>query len=457
MSAFPLRRHGRDNLADMTADARLERLPVPAKPVTVPSFDIVERAAVVDAYVRDFTAGFDMPPSVSTRDAANVTRPQCVLVTGATGSLGAHLVAELVARPDVETVFCLNRVSRGSDAAQRQRKSLAEKGLELEPGHLAKLRIFETDASKPQLGLSDEQYEGLTRAITAIIHNAWPMSGVRPIRGFEAQFAVMRNLIDLARDAAACSPRTVTFQFISSIAVVGHYPMWSGTVHVPEQRVGIESVLPNGYGDAKYVCERMLDTTLHKHPGPFRTMCVRLGQVAGNSKTGYWNSLEHLSFLVKSSQTLRALPDFSGKLSWTPVDVVASTLADLVLGSVSGSPTASTPYSIYHIDNPVGQPWQNMVPVLARALGIPSSNVLPFTEWVRRVRHFPGSVERDNPAFKLIDFLDGNFLRMSCGGLLLDTAHTRQHSPTLAAMGPVSDVTAEGYIRYWRRTGFLSA
>ena len=186
-------------------------------------------------------------------------------------------------------------------------------------------------------------------------------------------------------------------------------------------------------------------------------MCVRLGQVAGSSKTGYWNSLEHLSFLVKSSQTLRALPDFSGQLSWTPVDVVASTLAELALGSVSGSPAASPPYPIYHIDNPVRQPWQDMVSVLARALDIPLANVLPFTEWVRRVRRFPGSVEKDNPAFKLIDFLDENFLRMSCGGLLLDTAHTRQHSPTLAALGPVSDEMAEGYVRYWKRTGFLAA
>ena len=420
------------------------------------SFDTAERAAAVNTYVQKFTAGFAMPSSVSTRGAPNSARAQCILVTGATGSLGAHLVAELIARPDVKTVFCLNRVSRGSDAEQRQRKSLAEKGLQLESDDWAKLRIIETDASKTHLGLSDEQYDGIAQMVTAVIHNAWPMSGVRPLRGFEAQFAVMRNLIDLVCDAA-CNSQPVTFQFISSIAVVGHYPLWSGNARVPEERVGIESILSNGYGDAKYVCERMLDATLHKHPRTFRTMCVRLGQVAGSSKTGYWNSLEHLSFLVKSSQTLRALPDFSGQLSWTPVDVVASTLAELALGSVSGSPAASTPYPIYHIDNPVRQPWQDMVSVLARALDIPLANVLPFTEWVRRVRRFPGSVEKDNPAFKLIDFLDENFLRMSCGGLLLDTAHTRQHSPTLAALGPVSDEMAEGYVRYWKRTGFLAA
>jgi thioester reductase-like protein len=201
----------------------------------------------------------------------------------------------------------------------------------------------------------------------------------------------------------------------------------------------------------------MLDATLHRYPEYFRPMCVRLGQVAGSSKTGYWNSLEHLSFLIKSSQTLRAFPDFKGELSWTPVDAVASTLADLVSYSASDFSAASTVYPIYHIDNPVRQAWSHMVPVLAAALKIPQTKILPFTEWVSRVRHFPGSVEKDNPAFKLIDFLDDNFLRMSCGGLLLDTVHTQQHSPTLASLGSVSNETAGSYIRHWKATGFLAA
>ncbi|KAJ5641292.1 hypothetical protein N7490_005292 [Penicillium lividum] len=441
----------------MASGPQFDRLRLPLKQTIQSTFNNNERAAAVDDYVERFTSGFAMQPSASSQVNAKGGRAQCVLVTGATGSLGAHLVMELLGRSDIETVICLNRLSRGNNPEQRQQKSMEEKGLRLDSSdQFSKLRIIETDTSKPQLGLTAERYKDLTGMVTAIVHNAWPMSGARPIRGFEAQFAAMRNLIDLARDAAYVS-QTITFQFISSIAVVGYSPLWSGNRNVPEERVGIESILPNGYGDAKYVCERMLDATLHKYPDNFRPMCVRLGQVAGSSKTGYWNSLEHLSFLIKSSQTLRAFPDFQGELSWTPVDAVASTLADLVSYSASDFSAASTVYPIYHIDNPVRQAWSHMVPVLAAALNIPQTNILPFTEWVSRVRHFPGSVEKDNPAFKLIDFLDDNFLRMSCGGLLLDTLHTQQHSPTLASLGSVSNETAERYIRHWKATGFLAA
>lgn len=93
--------------------------------------------------------------------------------------------------------------------------------------------------------------------------------------------------------------------------------------------------------------------------------------------------------------------------------------------------------------------------VLAPELGIPQRNIFPFGEWVRRVRHFVGSVERDNPAFKLIDFLEGSFERMSCGGLLLDTEKARRRSETLAGVGPVADDVARRYIHYWRDTEFL--
>lgn len=74
----------------------------------------------------------------------------------------------------------------------------------------------------------------------------------------------------------------------------------------------MESVLPSGYSDAKFVCERMLDETLHLDRKRFRAMAVRIGQISGSKTSGYWNPIEHLAFLLKSSQTLQALPQFEG-------------------------------------------------------------------------------------------------------------------------------------------------
>ena len=289
------------------------RLPKPEKPAPkIESNDLVAREKNISAYILKFSAGFDAP-TASPDSAPLDLDSQCVLITGATGSLGSHLVKEFAERSDVKTVICLNR--RGSsDPLERQKHAFASRGVILDGKAFAKLQVLETDIAKPKFGLADAEYVTLVGRVTSILHNAWPMSGKRLIKGFEAQFQALRNLIDLARDIACARPQGVKvgFQFISSIGVVGHYPLWSGVTRVPEERMEVKSVLPNGYCEAKFTCERILDETLHKYPDRFRTMTARLGQVAGSKVSGYWNPMEHFSFLIKSSKTLKALPDFDG-------------------------------------------------------------------------------------------------------------------------------------------------
>ncbi|KAJ5918177.1 Type I Polyketide synthases (Type I PKS) [Penicillium verhagenii] len=413
---------------------RYERLEIP-RSVKVPSADLVARQETVERYVHDMTIGFGdsikncsmpMPGHLSGQSTS-----RCVVVTGATGSLGCHLVAKFVSLPDVTQVICLNRRSR-QDPRSRQEQALLKKGITLPNEAAEKLCVFETDMSQSQLGLSSHDYVFLIRKVTHIVHNAWLMNAKWPIKNFEPQLRIMRNLLDFARDVSIVRPKNtkVTFQFISSIATVGHWPIWTERPSVPEERMTIDSVLPTGYGDAKYTCELMIDETLHRHPDRFRAMTVRLGQVAGSSTSGYWNPTEHLPFIIKSSQTLKALPDFDGLLSWTPVDNVASTLVDLV-----SLPWTKTPYPIYHIDNPIRQAWKEMILTLASMLSIPSNDVIPFGDWVQRVKDHPQQVEGpegENPAILLIDFVDANFLRMS-----------------------FSDKVTNLYIQSWKEMGFL--
>ncbi|KAM0273158.1 hypothetical protein ACHAQH_008449 [Verticillium albo-atrum] len=419
---------------------------------------VAAREAEAESYVAKYTAGFEMTvPLLDSSHSHGVRKPTdgaVVVLTGATGSLGSHLAAALAGQVGVATVVCLNRRSSGTPAEQRQLEALSARGIELSAGDRAKLRILEADTSKPRLGLAEDEYAWITLHGTHIVHNAWPMSGTRPLRGFEPQFASLRNLLDLARDMACRSndgsDSPVSFQLVSSIGVVGS----SRETQIIEQRVPMSDVLPIGYCEAKWTCERMLDETLHRHAERFRAMVVRPGQIAGSRTSGFWNPVEHFAFLVKSAQTLRAWPDFDGVLQWVPVNDVAAAMVDLLhLDSVN----PRRPHAVYHIDNPVGQPWKDMSPVLAGSLAIPQTSIIPFAAWVRRVRHSPVPAETDNPAARLADFLQYNFERMSCGGLILDTAHSQEHSRTMAAGGPVAAEVARKYIAGWKAMGFLHA
>ncbi|AEO67399.1 polyketide synthase [Thermothielavioides terrestris NRRL 8126] len=434
--------------------------------------DIATRQAIVDAFVEQYTRDFQFPPALDEQSQhlgvleQEEDRRATILVTGATGSLGSHLVAHLATLPSVKEVICLNRRSttNNNDPTARQHQAMRSRGISLSAEALAKLRVLAADTSKPKLGLPDDEHNLLKRTVTHIVHNAWPMSITRGIHAFASQFQTMANLIALAAAAAAAAaasssparrrPRAITFQFISSIATVGCYASQpSGQAcptRVPEERMSVSSVLPTGYGDAKLVCERMLDATLHKYPDRFRAMVVRIAQIAGSAVSGYWNPVEHFAFVVKSAQTLRALPGLTGTLSWCPVTDVATVLGELML---SGDDREVFP--IYHIENPSRQPWEDMIRVLADALNVPRENIVSFDEWLRRVRRFPGSIETDNPAGRLVDFLEHHFVRMSCGNLVLDTAHSTAHSATLRQRGPVSPDLVRKYVRAWKEMGFL--
>ena len=434
------------------------RLPKPAPPqeTELDKGDVVARTAETERLLAKYSNGWATPKlhalnAKREKTKASSRAPKLgavVLVTGATGSLGSHIVQKLAEDRTVAQVVCVNRRS-SVPVNKRQQEAFLTRGIALTPGARAKLRILETDTSQPQLGLPPHEYAWLVQHVTHLVHNAWPMSGTRPVAGFEPQLQGMRNLLDLAREATTTRDNIqVGFQFVSSIGVVGY----SGEARVLERRVPLEATLPSGYGEAKWVCERMLDETLHKYPSLFRAMVVRPGQIAGSSKSGFWNPVEHFAFLVKSAQSLRVWPDLDGVLQWVPVDHCAGIAADLILYQNGPS------HPVYHVDNPVGQQWKQMSPVLARALDIPADSMVPFKSWIKRVRTSPMVPETENPAARpgMVDFLSGNFERMSCGGLILDTEKAKEHSITMANEGPVSPALATKFVDAWRGMGYLS-
>lgn len=102
-----------------------------------------------------------------------------------------------------------------------------------------------------------------------------------------------------------------------------------------------------------------------------------------------------------------------------------------------------------------------MIAILADALGIAEDGpvAIPLEEWALRVKDWPRSEDNGpggaNPAYLLVDFLVDNFIRMSCGGLLLGTAKAREHSPTLARLGALSETLVTKFILRWKEVGFL--
>ncbi|KAK4916127.1 hypothetical protein LTR66_017038, partial [Elasticomyces elasticus] len=184
------------------------------------------------------------------------TSTQTVIVTGVTGSLGAHVVAQLLLNPDVTEVCCLVRASDTVSARRRVLRSMNDRsvlhGIPLDARR--KIVVYPSDLSKPDLGLGQQVYDRLTETAVSIIHCAWSVNFNKRLSSFEADcIAGTHNLIQLCLDTQA--PRPASFNFCSSVSTVVRTP---GPI-VPEALpASLASAQGLGYAQSKLVTEHII-------------------------------------------------------------------------------------------------------------------------------------------------------------------------------------------------------
>ena len=277
--------------------------------------DLPDRAKQINEMVSRFST--EKP---SGRKAGNLGA--VILLTGSTGSLGCHLLAHLADLPMVSRIICIIRpqgiASKDENAVlpkQRQEQALLSKLLTPPQTWETKIEVIATRTNEKNLGLHATQYLELQQTVTHVLHNGWPMDFDRHLLSFTSQFQTLNNLLELTRGASlsGVSKSKVKLSFCSSIAVVGQYCKVHKVNRVPEEVMGDDASTNRiGYAEAKLLCEKMLEKAQYEFPDLTEVCFVRIGQMSGSSRTGYWNTSEHFPALVKTSQIVGAVPDLKG-------------------------------------------------------------------------------------------------------------------------------------------------
>ncbi|KAF5024861.1 hypothetical protein F66182_3100 [Fusarium sp. NRRL 66182] len=364
---------------------------------------------------------------------------ELVLLTGVTGALGAHALAQLTAQPNVGAVWALVRASSDTAASQRLYSSVEQRGLSLDEEQRSKVLALPCDLSRTDLGLGESRIEELSTKLTTIIHSAWAVNFNISVQSFEDQhIKAVHNLIQLSLDVK--SPKPARFFFCSSVSSAGGSPR-PGQV--------LEAQVPSpahaqhtGYARSKYVAEHITGNARKNAGADARVL--RLGQLVGDTKVGEWNTTEGIPLMIQTAVTLGALPSLNEEMTWLPVDLAASTILDLAnLRGKEASDRTSDPDLVYHILNPKRFHWsRDMLPSMTSA-GF-KFETLPTHEWMERLR----SSDRDptkNPPIKLLDWFEGKYGNKAAssaekGPLDYVTAKSREDSETLRNVPDVTDV-----------------
>lgn len=377
-----------------------------------------------DALIKKYTSDLPSPPSVG-QSVAGMT----VAITGSTGNLGCNMLNRLIEDPGVSKIVCLNRAVGGKEA---QEAAFSRNRLTQAPLGDKDISYYKVDLSQPFLGLNAIEYSTIQREVDVLIHNAWQLDFLRPVKSFEkTHIAGVRHLIDLS----AGSHRAMRVVFISSIGAVG------GTSPdvfkaVPEEVAGPGIASGgNGYSESKLISEKILEQAVEK--SGIKASIVRVGQVAGpaGDSQGTWSTTDWFPRIMMSARILRSLPDSLGMTStvdWVPINTVSEVLLDIV----KGAQTESFPkLNVFHIINPHGIHWKELVPGVANYLG-KDVRIVSFGDWIEELRvaikeKEPGSI----PVEALLPWLEGMNQGIEMAGLSVEK--TKVLSPALESVGPV--------------------
>ncbi|MFD3373822.1 amino acid adenylation domain-containing protein [Streptomyces sp. NPDC058697] len=269
------------------------------------------------ALLSDTVLDPDIRPGDGPRAGGNRDR---ILLTGATGFVGVHLLAELLTSTDAEIV-CTVRAANPGEATARIQQALETHRIDLPDAARKRITAVPADLTRPRLGLGEAQFAELARTCGAIVHNGATVSIMREYATLRA--ANTESTKDLLRMAAA---RSIPLHFVSTLSVA---PPLGLAPEVPEAFLIPHPGLRHGYQQSKWAAERLLEQAAERG---LPVTVHRLGRIVGPHTTGYVNERDFLWSVLRAGVPAGIVPDLFDEETWTPVDHVAKAVVHLCLG-----------------------------------------------------------------------------------------------------------------------------
>lgn len=288
--------------------------------------------------VTELAAEAVLDPAIRPGDlpAGPAREPVRILLTGATGFLGAFLLHELLEQTEMH-VHCLVRCASVEEGRRRIDRNLAT----YMPGHdYDRSRIVPVagDLSQPLLGVSQAQFDALGDEVDCIYHNGAAVNWIYPYDRLKpANVMGTHEIVRLASHR-----RVKPVHFISSVSVFPLVVDARSAVVREHDSLDHGGVLYGGYTQSKWVAEKVV--TIARCRGLPVTV-YRPGIISGHSRTGSWSTDDFMCRLIKSWIDLGSAPDLDGATDMTPVDYVSRAVVHLSLAARSAG-------SVYHLINP---------------------------------------------------------------------------------------------------------
>jgi thioester reductase-like protein len=324
-----------------------------------------------------------LPEEIRPEGSPTETPPQRILLTGATGFLGAFLLSELLQQTEAE-IICLVRAESQMAGWQRLKTTLREYGI-WQADFSPRITVQMGDLAQPILGLSTGDFQTLAESIDVIYHNGAWVHHVSPYSLLQATNVLgTREVLRLA-----CQHHPKPLHFTSTLSVLPLTPPPGQSRLYEDDPLDRYPVPAGGYNRTKWVAEQLVAQASDRH---LPVTIYRPGPISGHSQTGVFNPNDFLYRLMQGYIQLGSAPQGAMPLDILPVDYVSKAIVHL-------SQNPQSQGKVFHLIHPQPASSDGLF-AACRTAGYPIQRV-PYDQWYRELRAIAQGTD-SHPLYPLV-------------------------------------------------------
>jgi hybrid polyketide synthase/nonribosomal peptide synthetase ACE1 len=331
----------------------------------------VEEGASVEVIDWDQeTKSPSMPITLRQNQKKRGDGPLTVLVTGSTGNLAERVLPVLEANPLVGKIVCVavrDKPNEASRSILRGDKIVQHAG----------------DLSAPRLGLTTEQFQGLSNEVDVILH-------MGALRSFWDNYHILRlsNVESIKELVHLAAPNRIPIHFMSTSGVLPRDVLGSAAGQAPSSAAAYEPPLDgsNGYVASKWAGERILERAFESLGVPAYIYRLQPTRALSSDTSKSWV----LDEFVRCVDLTGVMPDctgWEGHIDLIPGREVAERLGEALISSTRRTDVGEAAKAQFtRYDSTVTVSVDDIETHLEELRGMRGFDPVPVLKWMGRIK-----------------------------------------------------------------------